>query len=81
MNKPTGVGIRYIASGLAAIAVVGFILRMDISAGVVAGVVAGVMAGVMAAMVILASHHAYKLGKKDGMSAAQQVEEDRTNKK
>lgn len=81
MNKPTGVGIRYIASGLAAIAaaiaVVGFILRMDISAGVVAGVVAGVMA----AMVILASHHAYKLGKKDGMSAAQQVEQDRTNKK
>lgn len=75
MNKPTGVGIRYIASGLAAIAVVGFILRMDISAGVVAGVVAGVMA----AMVILASHHAYKLGKKDGMSAVQKVEEDRAD--
>lgn len=74
MNKPTGVGIRYIASGLAAIAVVGFILRMDISAGVVAGVVAGVMA----AMVILASHHAYKLGKKDGAS---EVEEDRTDEK
>lgn len=77
MNKPTGVGIRYIASGLAAIAVVGFILRMDISAGVVAGVVAGVMA----AMVILASHHAYNLGKKDEASAAQKVEEDRTTKK
>ncbi len=77
MNKPTGVGIRYIASGLAAIAVVGFIFRMDISAGVVAGVVAGVMA----AMVILASHHAYNLGKKDEASAAQKVEEDRTTKK
>ena len=81
MNKPTRVGIRYIASGLAAIAVaiavVEFIFRMDISAGVVAGVVAGVMA----AMVILASHHAYNLGKKDEASAAQKVEEDRTTKK
>lgn len=64
MNKPTGVGIRYIASGLAAIAVVGFILRMDISAGVVAGV--------MAAMVILASYHAYNLGKKDGASEVEE---------
>ncbi len=75
MFKPILVGIGYVATGLVAIAVVRFILRMDISAGVVAGVVAGVMA----AMVILASHHAYKLGKKDGMSAVQKGERDLTD--
>ena len=65
MFKPIGVGIGFIASGLAAIAVSGFILRIDISVGVAVGV--------MATMVILASHHAYNLGKKDGTSAAQEV--------
>ena len=70
MFKTTLVGIGYVASGLAAIVIVGFILKIDISLAVVAGV--------MAAMVISASQHAYNLGKKDGASAVQKGERDRT---
>ena len=33
----------------------------------------------MAGMVMSASQHAYKLGKKEGMSAAQKGEQDRTD--
>ena len=71
MFKPILVGFGFIASGLVAIAISEFILRIDTSPAV--------MAGVMAAMVIPASHHAYNLGKKDGASDAQEVEQDRTD--
>ncbi len=71
MYKAIGVGIGYIASGLAAIVVLRLIMDINISPAVVAGI--------MAAMVIPASYRAYNMGKKDGMSAAQQVEQDRTD--
>ena len=69
MYKAIGVGIGYIASGLAAIVVLRLIMDINISPAVVAGI--------MAAMVIPASYRAYNMGKKDGMSAAQEVEQDR----
>ena len=71
MYKAIGVGIGYIASGLVAVVVLRFIMDINISPAVVAGI--------MAAMVIPASYHAYNMGKKDGMSAAQKVEQDRTD--
>ena len=70
MFKPTLVGIGYVATGFAAIAIAEFILRIDTSPAV--------MTGVMAAMVINASYHAYNLGKKDRASDVQKVEQDRT---
>ena len=71
MFKLILVGLGHVAAGFAAIAVAEFILRIDTSPAV--------MTGVMAAMVINASYHAYNLGKKEGMSATQQVEQDRTD--
>ena len=71
MFKSSLVGIGYVATGFAAVAAVEFILRIDTSPAVIAGV--------MAAMVILASQQAYNLGKKDRASAAQKVEQDRTD--
>lgn len=70
MFKSSLVGIGYVASGLVAITLVRF-WGIDISPAIAGGVMAG--------MVISASQHAYNLGKKDGASAAQKVEQDRTD--
>ena len=71
MFKPILIGIGHVATGLAALAVVRFIMDINLSPAIAGGVMAGV--------VIYASQHAYNMGKKDGMSAAQQVEQDRTD--
>ena len=71
MYKAIGVGIGHVATGLVVIIVLRLI-DINISPAVVAGI--------MAAMVIPASYHAYNMGKKDGMSAAQEVEQDRTDR-
>ncbi len=73
MFKSILVGMGYVASGLAAIAALRFILDINISSAFIAWV--------MAAMVISASQHAYNMGKKDGASDVQKVEEDRTDEK
>lgn len=70
MFKSTLVGIGYVATGLAAFVALRFIIDSNISPAIAAGI--------MAAMVISASQHAYKMGKKDGASDAQKVEQDRT---
>ncbi len=71
MFKPTGVGIGYVATGLVAFVALRFIIDSNISPAIAAGI--------MAAMVVSASQHAYKMGKKDGMSAVQKGEQDRTD--
>ena len=71
MFKPILVGIGHVASGLAALVVLRFIIDINLSPAIAGGVMAGI--------VIFASQHAYNLGKKDGASAAQKVEEDRTD--
>ena len=71
MNKGFWVGVGYIASGLVSLAILRFIIGPNISPTIVTVVMLGV--------VIFASQQAYKLGKKDGMSAAQEVEQDRTD--
>lgn len=70
MYKAIGVGIGHVATGLVVIVVLRLIMDINISPAVVAGI--------MAAMVIPTSYRAYNMGKKDGMSAAQKVEQDRT---
>ena len=70
MFKSFFVGIGYVASGLVAIALVRF-WGIDISPAIAGGIMAG--------MVVSASQHAYNLGKKDGASAAQEVEQDSTD--
>ena len=72
MFKPTLVGIGYVATGLAAFVVALRFIDINLSPAAIAG-------GIMAAMVISASQHAYNLGKKDGASAVQKVEQDRTD--
>ena len=70
MFKSTLVGIGYVASGLAALVVLRFIMDINLSPAIAGGVMSGT--------VIFASQHAYNLGKKDGASAAQKGEQDRT---
>ena len=70
MFKPILVGIGSVASGLLAI----YLVRLwgiDISPAIAGGIMSGT--------VMFASQHAYNLGKKDGMSAAQKVEQDRAD--
>ena len=70
MFKPILVGIGSVASGLLAISLVR-LWGIDISPAIAGGIMSGT--------VMFASQHAYNLGKKDGISAAQQVEQDRTD--
>ncbi len=70
MFKSTLVGIGYVATGLVAIVVLRSIMDINISPAIAGGVMSGA--------VIFASQQAYKLGKKDGASAVQKVEQDRT---
>ena len=70
MNKGFWVGVGSIATGLVSLAIIRFIIGPNISPTIVAVV--------MVMMVIFASQQAYKLGKKDGASAAQKGEQDRT---
>ena len=72
MFKPTLVGIGHVVAGLAAIVVLRSIMDINISPAMAGGVMSGA--------VIFASQQAYKLGKKDGASAAQKVEQDRTDR-
>ncbi len=69
MNKGFWVGVGYIATGLVSLAILRFIIGPNISPTIVTVVMVGT--------VIFASQQAYKMGKKDGMSAAQKVEQDR----
>ncbi len=71
MFKSILVGIGHVATGLAVLAALRFIMDINLSPAIAGGVMAG--------MVIYASQHAYNMGKKDGMSAVQKVEEDRTD--
>ena len=71
MNKGFWVGVGSIATGLVSLAIVRFIIGPNISPTIVTVV--------MVMTVIFASQQAYNLGKKDGASAAQEVEQDRTD--
>ena len=71
MFKSSLVGVGYVAIGLVAIVVLRSIMDINISPAIAGGVMAGT--------VIFASQQAYKLGKKDGMSAGQKVEVDRAD--
>ena len=71
MNKGFWVGVGSIASGLVSLAILRFIIGPNISPTIVTVVMLGV--------VIFASQQAYKLGKKDGMSEGQKIEQDGTD--
>lgn len=71
MNKGFWVGVGSIAAGLVSLAITRFIIGPNISPTIVTVV--------MVMMVIFASQQAYKMGKKDGMSAVQKGEQDRTD--
>lgn len=71
MFKSSLVGVWYVAIGLLAIVVLRSIMDINISPAIAGGVMAGT--------VIFASQQAYKLGKKDGMSAVQKGEQDLTD--
>ena len=71
MFKASLVGVGYVATGLVAFVALRFIIDSNISPAVATGIMAG--------MVVCASQHAYDLGKKDGMSAVQKGEQDRTD--
>lgn len=74
MNKSFWVGVGHAASGLVGIAAVRFIFGFDLPFVVVVALICGI--GIYALQ--HATRHAYNMGKKDGMSAAQKVEQDRT---
>ena len=68
MFKSSLVGVGYVAIGLVAIVVLRSIMDINISPAIAGGIMSGT--------VIFASQHSYNLGKKDGASAVQKVEED-----
>ena len=70
MFKASLVGVGYVATGLVSLAILRFIIGPNISPTIVTVVMVGT--------VIFASQQAYKIGKKDGASAAQKGEQDRT---
>ncbi len=75
MNKSFWVGFGHVASGLVGIAAVRFIFGFDLPFSIVVGIMCAI--GIFALQ--HATQHAYKLGKKDGISAVQKVEVDRTD--